>query len=49
MWLAIVTIGADQAAMVNLRAPIVINPRLMIGFQVMPYECLYPLRHPVSL
>ena len=49
VWLAIVTIGPDQAAVVNLRAPIVINPRLMIGFQVMPYECLYPLRHPVSL
>jgi len=48
-WLAIVTVGADHTAMVNLRAPIVINSRLMIAFQVMPYDCLYPLRHPLSL
>jgi flagellar assembly factor FliW len=49
VWLAIITVAPDQTATVNLRAPIVINPRLMIGFQVMPYDCLYPLRHPVSL
>ena len=49
VWLAIVTVGPDRAATVNLRAPIVINPRLMIGFQVMPYDCLYPLRHSLSL
>ena len=49
LWLAIVTVGADETAIVNLRAPIVINPRLMIGFQVMPHDCLYPLRHPLSL
>jgi flagellar assembly factor FliW len=48
LWLAIVTIGQDATATVNLRAPIVINPRVMIGFQVMPHDCLYPLRHPVS-
>jgi flagellar assembly factor FliW len=49
VWLAIVTIGGDNGATVNLRAPLVINPRLMTGFQVMPHDCLYPLRHPVSL
>jgi hypothetical protein len=32
-----------------LRAPIVINPRLMIGFQVMPHDCLYTIRHPLSI
>jgi flagellar assembly factor FliW len=48
LWLAIVTVGPDTTATVNLRAPLVINPRLMIGFQVMPHDCLYPLRHPVS-
>jgi flagellar assembly factor FliW len=48
-WLAIVTIGADDSLTVNLRAPLVINPRLMVGFQVMPHDCLYPLRHPLSL
>jgi flagellar assembly factor FliW len=49
LWLAIVTFGADETASVNLRAPIVINPRLMLGFQVMPYHSLYPVRHPLSI
>ena len=49
VWLGIVIIGSDGTASVNLRAPIVINPRAMIGYQVMPHECLYPLRHPLSL
>jgi flagellar assembly factor FliW len=55
LWLAIVTLGAagvegsDDAASVNLRAPIVINPRVMTGFQVMPHQSLYPLRHPLSV
>lgn len=49
LWMAVVSYGADETATVNLRAPIVINPRLMIGFQVMPHQSLYPLRHPVKL
>ena len=49
VWLAIVTVADDNSATVNLRAPIVINPRLMVGFQVMPQDSLYPLRHPLSL
>jgi len=49
LWLAIVSVGGDRSASVNLRAPIVINPRLMIGCQVMPHESLYPLRHPLTL
>jgi len=49
LWMAVVTYGADETATVNLRAPLVINPRLMIGFQVMPHQSLYPLRHPLSL
>ncbi len=49
VWLAIVTLDADGAPAVNLRAPIVINPRVMTGFQVMPHQSLYPLRHPLSL
>jgi len=48
LWLAIVTIASDDTATVNLRAPIVINPRRMMGFQVVPHESLYPLRHPLS-
>jgi flagellar assembly factor FliW len=49
VWLAIVTFADDDSASVNLRAPIVVNPRPMIGFQVMPHDCLYPLRHSLSL
>jgi flagellar assembly factor FliW len=33
------------AVTVNLRAPIVINPEQMLGQQVIPYQCIYPLRH----
>jgi len=49
VWLAIVTVADDETATANLRAPIVINPRLMVGFQVMPQDSLYPIRQPLSL
>jgi flagellar assembly factor FliW len=45
LWLAIVLVDADGTVSANLRAPIVINPASMIGQQVMPQDCLYPLRH----
>ncbi len=45
LWLAVVTASATEAAYVNLRAPIVINPARMLGFQLMPSDSLYPLRH----
>jgi flagellar assembly factor FliW len=45
LWLAIVMLEANGALTVNLRAPIVINPRTMTGQQVLPHNCLYPLRH----
>jgi flagellar assembly factor FliW len=48
LWLAIVSFEPDGAAYVNLRAPIVINPERMLGYQVMPHNSLYPLRHPLS-
>jgi flagellar assembly factor FliW len=47
LWLALVTMDAGQGPSVNLRAPIVINPARMLGFQVMPHNSLYPLRHPL--
>jgi len=48
LWLAIVTPGAgpEERPLVNLRAPIVINPQTMVGYQLMPSNSLYPLRHP---
>ena len=45
LWLAIVMMEPSGALTVNLRAPIVINPKTMIGQQVLPHNCLYPLRH----
>jgi flagellar assembly factor FliW len=49
LWLAIVTLeDATGQAHVNLRAPIVINPQMMVGYQLMPSNSLYPLRHPLS-
>ena len=49
VWLALVTMDAGHGPSVNLRAPIVINPARMLGFQVMPHNSLYPLRHPLAL
>jgi flagellar assembly factor FliW len=47
LWLAIVLVEPDGTIAANLRAPIVINPDSMIGHQVMPQDCLYPLRHVI--
>lgn len=47
LWLAIVLVEADGTIAVNLRAPIVINPDAMTGLQVMPQDCVYPLRHVI--
>lgn len=47
LWAAIVTVQDDQA-LVNLRAPVVINPGLMVGYQLMPSNSLYPLRFELT-
>jgi len=49
LWLALIAIDPGGAAFANLRAPVVINPVTMTGFQVMPHDTLYPLRHPVAI
>jgi flagellar assembly factor FliW len=48
LWLSLVTIELGGTITVNLRAPIVINPASMVGHQVVPYHCVYPIRHVVS-
>ena len=48
LWLALLVVEEDGTLAVNLRAPIVINPATMRGQQVMPYQCVYPLRHVVT-
>jgi flagellar assembly factor FliW len=49
LWLSLLTITEHGDAFANLRAPIVINPQTMTGYQVMPQDSVYPLRHPVAV
>ena len=46
LWLAMVRIGDGEAA-VNLQAPIVVNPRRMVGLQVVGADSDYPAGHPL--
>ena len=47
LWLALITIELDGTITANLRAPVVINPASMLGHQVVPHDCVYPIRHIV--
>jgi flagellar assembly factor FliW len=49
LWLSLLTVTEQGTAFANLRAPIVINPATMTGYQVMPQDSVYPLRHPVAV
>jgi len=49
LWLALVVLDDGGAPSVNLRAPVVINPARMTGFQVVPSNSLYPLRYPLTV
>jgi flagellar assembly factor FliW len=46
IWLAMITL-TDEGSYANLRAPVVINPVRMLGFQLVPSDSLYSLRHPL--
>jgi flagellar assembly factor FliW len=46
LWLSLVRTDGDRAT-VNLRAPLVINPRRMLGVQVIPAASAYALDHPL--
>lgn len=48
LWLGLVAVKMD-AVLVNLRAPVVINPNRMIGLQVIDGESTQPTEHPLSL
>ena len=47
LWLALVSVEIDGTVAVNLRAPIVVNPARMIGRQIVPQSCIYPIRHVI--
>lgn len=49
LWLALLTVDVDGSASVNLRAPIVINSDRMIGYQIVPRDAVYPMRHPLTI
>ena len=49
VWLTLVALDAEGGASVDLRAPVVINPERMTGYQLVPHDSLYPLRHPLTL
>jgi flagellar assembly factor FliW len=48
LWLVLVTIELDGTITANLRAPVVINPDRMVGQQVVPHDCVYPIRFVIS-
>jgi flagellar assembly factor FliW len=49
LWLALVVLDENGEATANLRAPVVVNPARMTGFQVVPSNSLYPLRYPLTV
>lgn len=51
VWLALVTIGDEEGsdAVVNLRAPVVINSRRMVGAQVVQQRGQYQINHPLAI
>ena len=48
LWLAIVRFDADVAK-INLRAPVVINPRSMTGLQLIAADSPYSTEHAIPL
>ena len=48
VWLAIVTVALDGSATANLRAPVVINARRMVGCQFIRDDHEYPVRFPLT-
>lgn len=49
LWLAIVRMGSSEDTCVNLRAPIVVNPRRMLAIQALPHDSAYRHDHPLRL
>lgn len=48
LWMAVVRLD-DRHALVNLRAPIVVNPRRMLGVQLVESESPYTTEHVLPL
>jgi len=48
LWLGIVTVDSHGAT-INLRAPVAINPKRMIGVQSIPPNSVYRIDHPLPV
>jgi flagellar assembly factor FliW len=48
LWLALLMVEPGGEVTVNLRAPVVVNPARMLGQQVIPYQCIYPIKHALT-
>src|SRR5262245_60296258 len=48
LWLAIIAVTPTTAT-ANLRAPLVINPRRMVGCQIIRDDSEYSTEHPIAL
>ena len=48
VWLALVTVSGEDAV-VNLRAPVVINAKRMVGAQVIQDRSPYQINHPLAV
>jgi flagellar assembly factor FliW len=49
LWLALVRVEEGRDASVNLRAPVVVNSKRMIGIQLMGIDTTYSIEHPLHL
>ena len=47
LWLALISPQQEPAPTVNLRAPLVINPRTLRGIQLIAAESPYPVAYPL--
>jgi flagellar assembly factor FliW len=48
LWLALVHVDEERPPSVNLRAPIVVNARRMVGMQLIGPDSTYAIEHPLG-
>jgi flagellar assembly factor FliW len=48
LWLSLVRVEEGRQASVNLRAPVVVNARRMIGMQLISPDTTYSIEHPLG-
>jgi flagellar assembly factor FliW len=48
LWLALVRVEEGRPPSVNLRAPVVVNARRMVGMQLITQDTTYAIEHPLG-